>query len=58
MQKICKRAVIINKGKKIDDFRFDEISLSGDELEDYFLARTSAEVNPNNATNDEAAQNE
>lgn len=58
VQKICKRAVIINKGKKIDDFRFDEISLSGDELEDYFLARTSAEVNPNNATNDEAAQNE
>ncbi|MDE7372919.1 MAG: ABC transporter ATP-binding protein [Clostridia bacterium] len=40
VRKICERAVIINKGVKTDDFRFDDFALSGADLEEYFLSRT------------------
>lgn len=42
VQKLCDRAVIINKGVKTDDFRFDESTLEGVNLEEYFLTRTAA----------------
>lgn len=42
VQKLCDRAVIINKGVKTDDFRFDESALDGVNLEEYFLTRTAA----------------
>jgi len=42
VRRICDRAVIINKGVKIDDINFADFALSGDELEEYFLARTVA----------------
>ncbi len=42
VRKICDRAVIINKGVKIDDIDFADFALSGDELEEYFLTRTAA----------------
>lgn len=44
VQKICERAVIINRGVKTDDFRFDDFTLSGADLEEYFLSRTSTNV--------------
>lgn len=49
VQKICERAVIINKGEKTDDFRFEDFNLTGDELEEYFLRRTAQ--NPHNDLN-------
>lgn len=42
VRKICERAVIINKGVKTDDFRFDDFALSGTDLEEYFLSRTAS----------------
>lgn len=41
VHKICERAVIINKGVKTDDFRFDDFALNGADLEEYFLSRTA-----------------
>ena len=41
VQKICDRAVIINKGVKTDDFRFEDFAESGTDLEEYFLSRTA-----------------
>lgn len=42
VQKLCKRAVIINHGKKTDDFEFADFLRAnpGVNLEDYFLSRT------------------
>ena len=41
VRRICERAVIINKGVKTDDFRFEDFSLKGDDLEEYFLEKTA-----------------
>lgn len=45
VQKICHRAVIINKGKKTDDIVFKDFLAEHDgiDLEAYFLSRTSVE---------------
>ncbi len=45
VQKLCHRAVILNKGVKIDDFSFENFSEehSDVDLEQYFLSRTGAQ---------------
>ena len=50
VHKICERAVIINKGVKTDDFRFDDFALSGTDLEEYFLSRTVSTEQESNQT--------
>ncbi len=41
VQKICDRAVIINKGVKTDDFKLADFQADNVDLEEYFLSRTA-----------------
>ncbi len=44
VQKICDRAVIINKGVKTDDFKLADFQADNVDLEEYFLSRTAEET--------------
>ncbi len=44
VQKICDRAVIINKGVKTDDFRLADFHAEKGDLEDYFLSRAAEDA--------------
>lgn len=41
VQKICTRAVVINKGVKTDDFRIEDFDSMAGSLEEFFLAHTT-----------------